>query len=345
MSRFFTWEDFALQGSEILSLKDQILSDTLVHAVLLKGEAGLGKRTLTRLMGKTILCEEATSMRPCGKCKSCQMAVAEEHPDLIEISPGERIGGSSSRSKTSSILVDDIRAMIQMSSVRPLMGEKKVFLVDHADQMTVQAQNSLLKTLEEPPENTVFLMTCEHTESLLPTVISRCRTIRMKEWPHSYIAKVAENHGVRPEKALQAAELSGGSIGGALQISENESFWKLRDEVVGAFFGTIRRSDILKVSNQWKDRKEDAETILEILETILEHMLRRRMIQDLNDSFFHDLPPQWIKCAKEADLSVFSNLLSGICEARKRLKASVNFQAVFENLMLQFVGEGSLWLG
>ena len=216
-------------------------------------------------------------------------------------------------------------------------------LIFQADRLTVQAQNSLLKTLEDPPQSINFILVSDHSEALLMTILSRCRSFRMKPWTSAYIRDILNRKNVSPAVAADAAEASDGSIGNAVKLADDQNYWKMREELMALFFGSTRRSAVPAASNSWKDRKDDAELLCAILENLVETLLKCRLGSE-NASLSASYPPQWQRMAREADPITFSRLLTGIAEARKQLQSFVNFQAVFERLLLQFIGEGNIWL-
>ncbi len=331
-------ESFLRQGQEFQVLFNQLATRSGVHAYLIVGEKGTGKRTLARLMARTLLCS-AEDGRPCGKCRNCVMAENNEHPDIIVIEQGNPIASGIRKDRTT-IPVEDIREMIRLCGVRSPEGNMHVVLIFDAEKMTPQAQNCLLKTLEEPPADTCMILAAEHSESLLTTVKSRCRTIRMKAWDDRYILQVLTEKGIPGARAKDAVSAGNGSIGKALELASDEGYWKLRKEVMDCFFALPSRSEILKISNQWKDRKADAEQILGILDsyvcTLAEARYREEGQKDLSA-----FPENWQRFSETAEAERFTALTDTISEARKQLKFSTNFQAVLERMIFTFMKEGN----
>ena len=331
---------FAARNEDVRLLCEQIQSDQLVHAYLISGEPGYGKRTLAGLIAAALLCSSEGG-RPCGQCKNCRMALRLEHPDLTVIRNGVPITPDGKKDRAT-IPVDDIREMIRICGEGTLMGNVRAVLVFDAEKMTIQAQNCLLKTLEEPPERTYIFLVTDHPDALLTTVISRCRPIRLRAWEDEYIVDVLKDLGIAPERAAEAVQCASGSIGKAISISSDESYWTVRKEVMNAFFESKARSDILRNSNAWKDRRDDGGRILDILESLLHMLIRVRMGQ-ASDVILAGFPDNWRKFARHADYERISALSESIAEARKQLTYSVNFQAVIEQIMFLFAGEGNLW--
>ncbi len=333
---------FHEQGKEVSGLLSQLAEGRLVHACLITGEKGTGKRTLAKLMASALLCSSDKN-RPCGTCRDCLLAEQGEHPDMTVIRQGVPLAPDGRKDRTN-IPVDDIREMIRICGSHTLEGKARVVLLFDADRMTAQAQNSLLKTLEEPPENTYLILVTEHPEALLTTVISRCRPIRLKAWSDAYILKVLSQEGIQGNHAEECTAEAHGSIGRALELAGDEEYWKTRAEVNGLFFRSAEtgRSDILRVSNSWKDRKAEAGILLNILETSLERMARFRF-QSGTSGEMSGLPDNWKRFSAKAGPEDFSVLINAVSDARKQLESNVNFQAVLEQLLFIFMGEGNKW--
>ena len=332
-------ESFQRQGQEYSILFRQLAERKSVHAFLITGIKGTGKRTLAGLMGSALLCS-SESGRPCGMCRNCLLAQKREHPDLIIIEKGNPIAPGLKKERAT-IPVEDIREMIRRCNIRSPEGNMHVVLIFEADKMTPQAQNCLLKTLEDPPSETCLILVTEHPETLLSTVISRCRTIRIKRWSDEYIHAVLCERNVPQKHIAGAVSDADGSIGKALEIAMDDNYWTLREEVKKIFFQTFSRSEILTISNAWKERKQDAEQVFAVLESFVARLTESRYGVQADLSF---LPSQWQRFAKEAPPDRFLLLSDCITDARKQFRASVNFQALLEKMIFTFIGEGEKWL-
>ena len=302
----------------------------MVHALLISGEAGSGKWSLARTLASTLLCQ-GESGKPCGKCRACIQMEHLEHPDLTVLQKGAPISPEIKK-PPANIPIKDIREMIRRVSVHALEGNRRAVIIRHAEDMGHEAQNALLKTLEEPPEGTFFLLTCIRTQDLLPTIISRCRPLKMRPWSEKTILKALREHGVPEDRARHAATAGRGSIGAALKIAEDESYWQFRKEVTADFLECPSRSEILKISTRWKDRKGEADALFSILEDSLSQMLHQRCGTVPEGEA--DIPARWKHFAGQAETEKFTKLFDGLLLARKRTAAQVNFQAVIEQVIL-----------
>lgn len=332
-------KDFARQGAVYDGLLRTLEEGTFVHAYLISGLEGMGKKTLARLMAQYLLC--TGEHKPCGKCPSCMQMLEDNHPDLVIVQPGKPIAAHVDAGKKT-IPVDDIRAVIEITGRHTFEGGRRVVVIRQAEKMQPAAQNALLKTLEEPVAGTIFLLVTDSPELLLPTIISRCRAIKLHPWPDAVILDVLKKHGVDDLRAKEALHVSGGSIGRALAVAADEHFWQRRSDVMRDFFALEGRSDILRVSNQWRERKDDADELL----TDVEDMIRTLMLVRLGqreESTISAYPASWQRMAREGGLEAFVALMDAVSEARRLRGSQVTWQAVVEKLLLRLMEEKSKW--
>lgn len=206
---------FPLVGNERVksSVGNMLVSIKLPHAILIEGEEGLGKTTLARFLSAAILCENEES--PCGKCAACRLFNGGNHPDITFVKP-ER--------DRKSISVDQVREIVSNAAIVPQMSARRIFLIDDAENMTVQAQNALLKVLEEPEETVVFILTARSKSALLETVVSRCSVLTLtpvdEQIATEYISSVSKKEPADISAAYKSAR---GNIGAALNILKHKS--------------------------------------------------------------------------------------------------------------------------
>lgn len=226
-----------------IHLQNAIRNDTVSHAYLFTGEAGMGKRTVARLFAQTLQCSDRREVNgmiePCGKCTACIQAVNGTHPDIRILTPA----------KASSIGVDDIRSQIvEDSFLMPFAAAKKIYLVPEAEKMTVEAQNALLKTLEEPPAYVTILLLSANENAFLPTILSRVVMLPLKpvadEAIRDYLMREMK---VTDYSAHMAVQFALGNVGRARMLAGSDSFTGRLKRTVG-LLGDLRRMQIVRMN-------------------------------------------------------------------------------------------------
>ncbi len=189
-------------------LLSEIASGKLSHAYLIEGGEGCGKTYFARFAAAAVLC--TGDKPPCGKCPSCVKALAGSHPDLFYFSPD----------KKASMGVETVRDIKKSLFFMPNDGDRKVYIIDDAQKMTVQAQNALLKFIEEPPASVLFFIVADKKESLLPTVVSRTRIISLAPSDNADIRRflTSESKKSGGEQIDEAINMAEGSPGKALKL-------------------------------------------------------------------------------------------------------------------------------
>lgn len=326
---------FLPQGEYIASLMQQIRGARLTHAILITGEAGVGKWSLAGAIAAALLCEgEEKDRIPCGKCRACLQMETFSHPDVTVLEKGKPL--TSKEAKTV-IPVEDVQEAIHRVGLKGFESERRIIMIHHAEDMSEQAQNKLLKTLEEPPEDAFFLLTSLNEERLLPTIVSRCRLLKIHAWPDNEIRRMLEEHGYGEDKISLVIPEAEGSFGRALQMAGDDSYWSFRAEVMKDFFSCTRRSDILSVSTRWKDRKEDADQLFSVMEHFISRVSRSSLGLDGGVENDPDCPEAWKRFAGTAETKDLVRLTEAVSLARKRVRFFVPFQAVTEQLILTFM--------
>ncbi|MDD6051061.1 MAG: DNA polymerase III subunit delta' [Clostridiales bacterium] len=331
--------DFRGQGALYDGLIRTLEDGSFVHAYLISGASGMGKRTLARLMAQYLLCKG--ERKPCGVCPACIQVRDGNHPDVITVMPGKPLSPEV-KAGMASIPVDEIRHVNSLVGQHTFEGGRRIVIIERAEKMNQPAQNALLKTLEEPLAGTVFLLTTESPELLLPTIVSRCRALKMHPWPDDVVLKVLREHGVSPEMAQKALSVSGGSIGRAIAVAADEAYWQRRGDVMRDFFELQSRGDILKVSTAWKDRKDESDELLDDVEDMLRQLQLVRFGRQ-DEALLADYPPAWQRLAREGELQSFISLMEAVGTARRMRANQVTWQAVVEQLLLSLMEEKNRW--
>jgi DNA polymerase-3 subunit delta' len=205
------WDPFAGMAP-VERLASQLGAGEISHAWFLMGPRGAGKHAVAFAMAAALLCR-AEPGKGCGECSGCVRAARNRHPDLHHVRPEGVI-----------IPVDVIReAVIPEAARSPFEASYKVFLIEDADRMNDAAQNALLKTLEEPQPDTVFVLISDHEEEVLETIRSRCRVVRLEPVPLVHIVDVLVGAGASVEEARRAATLSEGDVERARRLAFDDA--------------------------------------------------------------------------------------------------------------------------
>jgi DNA polymerase-3 subunit delta' len=214
-------KDIFGQDAAIDTIRRAYASDRLPHGMVFAGPAGVGKGTTARALAALFLCEKPKADQACGRCESCVLMGAGNHPDYhVVYRQLARI--EKEKLKARDLSIDVVRQyLIEPAGMKPAMNRGKVFVVEEAELMNPFAQNALLKTLEEPYGRTLTILLTDQPEALLPTILSRCQTVRFSALPEAIVRRELEGRGIERKLAAEAARLAGGSLGLALKWIED----------------------------------------------------------------------------------------------------------------------------
>ena len=297
-------------------LMRSVKAGRIAYAFLLSGPHGTGKRTCANYLTQTILC--ASPQAPCGQCPACKKVLAGLHPDVHVVGEEEK-----------SISVDSIRALRDQLALRPFEADRHIALIPRADRMTAQAQNALLKTLEEPAGGNVFFLLTDQPGAMLPTIVSRCRRLRFSPVSVEACAEILAEKGVEPGRARLAAACAQGAVGRALEIAGDEDYLPLRGKALsslkalsGGKAGVARAISFL---GEGKSAAARAPEWLEILEVVARDLMAR----ENGGTPYGDT----------GDLKLDGRaLLLGVMETRKLAASNVSFLAALEKMYLALTG-------
>ena len=332
---------FEEQGIACVQMISDLRAQTMVHAYLITGMGGVGKRTLARLAAQTLLCQN--EKKPCGRCRACREVEEHLHPDIAYVRPGYDVNSNVERDVAKGIInVATIREVVRMVSLQAMEGAFRIVIIEQADKMNDGAQNALLKTLEEPPAGVVFFLLAESPGALLPTIFSRCRKVALHPWRAGTVERILKERGVSYLRIQQAVESAEGSIGKAIEYAEDDSFWERRREIMDAFFGAAGRSSAWISAEKWKDSKQEGNKLLDELEMLLHTLLHFRYHQTEAD-LVNEFPEPFRRMAAVGQPDDFLELNDAVDKARKMLASQVNWQAVLEQLLLTFSEVKQKW--
>jgi len=220
--------------NRILSLFQRSLeAGSLAHAYLLIGPPHVGKMTLALDLAQALNCEAVEY--PCGECASCQRIAAANHADVQVIGLDQNVNSAEAKL----ISTDQIEQMQRSASLPPFEGKHKVFIIDGAELLSIEAANRLLKTLEEPVGKVVFILLTTN-DSLLPaTVVSRCQRLELSPLPAAEVESVLNSRDIEPQRAKLLARIAHGCLGWALSAAADNSLLRQRDEEIDKLIGII----------------------------------------------------------------------------------------------------------
>lgn len=304
-----------------------IESHKISHAYILTGEAGMGRKSIANAFAMTLLCEKGGN-EPCMVCHSCKQVLAGSHPDLIYVT----------HEKPASIGVDDIREKINDTiMIRPYSSYYKIYIVDEAEKMTIQAQNALLKTIEEPPAYAVIILITTNQDAFLPTILSRCVQLKLKPLLDFTVKSYLTEHLNIPERNADiCTAFARGNLGKAIHLASSEQFQLLYQKVL-TLIKNIDNMDIsmlLDCIREIKDENFNLYEVLDLMQLWYRDVLMYKVTKDMNLLIFKDEYKLINGLGQKIDYSGLELILSAIDKAKVRLDANVNTELVMELLLL-----------
>ena len=311
----------------IRHLQNAIAMDQVSHSYIFAGEKGSGKKLLAKLFAMTLQCEQKEK-EPCLQCSACKKAMSRNHPDIVYIT----------HEKPNSIGIDEIRdQLVTDIEIRPYTGPYKIYIVDEAEKLTAQAQNAILKTIEEPPAYAVILLLTNNSDSLLPTITSRCVTLHFKpvrdELIKSYLMEELEVPDYQAEVSVAFAQ---GNVGKAKQIATAEDF----SEMMEAVIRLLKKGEKMEVSEMVdavRALSEDKHTIYEYLDMFLvwyRDVLMFKATKEMDGLVFRQESHTIREQAARSSYEGLEAIIKAIDTAKTRLQANVNFDLTMELLFL-----------
>lgn len=265
--------------------------DQVGHAFILEGDSGEGWRKLAEEFAATVQCEHRNF---CGRCPSCQAYQSGNHPDIIQVT----------HEKKDSIGVDEIRAqLVDDMAIKPYSSPYKVYLVDEAEKLTVQAQNALLKTLEEPPVYGIILLLTTNTEMLLPTIRSRCINLKVR---------------------------SGGRVSLGLTEEQRAELFALVHDLPD-----YRAAELADEAKKIKEWKQDIASLLNFFRYWYRDVLVWKSTQGKGPLMFPEEERYYRARSEALSYAQLNRIFDQIQEAESRVRSNVNYELTWELLLLE----------
>ena len=308
-------------------LKNAIRMEKISHAYIFNGESNAGKMMLAEAFAMALQCENHGD-EPCMECRSCHQAKEHNQPDIIYVS----------HDKPNVISVDDIRQQINNDIViKPYNSKYKIYIVDEAEKMNVQAQNALLKTIEEPPAYGIILLLTTNADSFLPTILSRCITLNLKSVNEDLIKSyLMKKYQIPDYQADVCAAFAQGNVGKAIQLAASDEFNELKASALSIVkkledMDLYELNQLIKQINEFKPKIQE---YFDLLTLWFRDVLYLKATNDVNNLIFKDEVYDIKKQAAKKSYSGIEKILQAIELTRTRLKANVNFDLVIEMLLL-----------
>lgn len=314
-------------------LQNALEGKKISHAYIINGEKASGKEFIARVFAMALQCEKG-EINPCQECHSCKQALSDNQPDIIRVT----------HEKPNTISVDDIRVQINNDvAIKPYSSPYKVYIMNEAEKMTSQAQNAILKTLEEPPEYVVILLLTTNVNSLLPTILSRCVVLNMKPVSDKLVRKyLMEEMQVPDYKAEVCVAFARGNVGKARLLASSEDFENVKTEAISLlkYIQDMELNEIIAAIKKINDYNLEITDYLDIIAIWYRDVLLFKATNDVNHLVFRE-EIQWLrKIAGRSSYEGIESVIEALEKAKSRLKANVNFELTMELLMLEIKENG-----
>ncbi len=297
-----SFSDFYGLSSSIDSLLDAFSTHTPPHALLIVGNEGVGKCTLAKLLCQAVLCKALHA--PCNKCGPCLRVLTGQNRNLIHVSPSG-----------ASIRIDAIRDMLDILGLYSIENSDRTVLIENADRMTPQAQNALLKSLEEPSPGTYFVLTAERRTALLPTILSRAALYYLPPWPNDKLLQTLLAGDAQSNEAQAAIKGAGGSIGKAMALLNNPEIARLHQLSDQAVQVLLSNGDPVSLSQEMRNERENAQLLFTLIEE---------------------------KLPKQANLKQLGSAREKVARARELMQSNVSWQSAIDTILFSLLEDISL---
>lgn len=321
------FKDIIGHNQIIEHLKNAIRMEKVSHAYIFNGESNAGKMMLAEAFATALQCE-AGGAESCANCRSCHQAAEHNQPDIIYVT----------HEKPNVISVDDIRHQLNNDIViKPYSSKYKIYIVDEAEKMNTQAQNALLKTIEEPPAYGVILLLTTNADSFLPTILSRCITLNLKSVNEDRIKEhLMKKYHIPDYQAEVCASFAQGNVGKAIQLASSGQFNELKSDAL-SLVKKLDDMDLYELNGcikQINDYKFRITEYFDLLTLWFRDVLYMKATNDVNNLIFKDEAYDIKKQAAKHSYTGIENILQALEQSRVRLNANVNFDLVIELLLL-----------
>lgn len=324
----YTFEEIVGQDEIKEHLQSAISTGKISHAYILDGEKGIGKKLMANTFAKTIQCEKK-GVTPCEVCVSCRTFDTLNHPDTLYVKPSKKTG----------IGVSDIREQINGDiHIKPYHYPYKIYIIDEADSMTEQAQNALLKTIEEPPAYAIILLLSNNVNRFLPTILSRCVVLKLKpisdDKMMTHLLKVQD---ISDDQAKLIASFSQGNLGRGMELISSTAFLEMRDNMISIVSQMINSDDygLIELSEKFDDYKDQIDDFLDLMMTWFRDLLLVKKLESDDLLINRDKYKTLLKQGQVLSYNKISDMIQKINNAKNLLRYNSNYRLVIEMMLLQ----------
>lgn len=307
--------------------KSSIELGKVSHAYILNGEKGAGKRTLAKVVAKTLQCE-TSEQDPCGTCHSCIQAESGNQPDIIWVN----------HEKPNVISVDEIRKQVVNDiDLKPYSSKYKIYIIPDAQLMNPQAQNALLKTLEEPPEYAIILLLTNNVDKFLPTILSRCIVLNFKPVEQLQMMEyLVTQLGLDQEKARFCTDFAQGNLGKAVRLAISQDYNEIREESIHLLrnIDELEIDEIIHMVKNMNKYKLNVTDYIDIMTMWFRDILMVKISNSPNKLIFKDEFSKMKKQASKISYEGIEKVLEAMDKLKVRLEANVNFDIAMELMLL-----------
>jgi len=311
----------------IKHLKNAIQSGKVSHSYLLSGEAGSGKKMIARSFAAALQCEKGGA-EACLVCDSCKKAIGNNHPDIIYVK----------HEKSNVISVDEVREqVIHDAIIRPYYSKYKIYIIPDAELLNVQAQNALLKTIEEPPEYVVIMLLVKNADVLLPTILSRCVRLDLKVVDDSIVKQYLMEHLHIPDYQAEVdASFAHGNIGKAKEAATSQEFSDMTEKALRLlkYSGEMEVFELTEQIKSFASDKSKIEDYLDVFQFWFRDVLMFKAVREIDNLVFKQEINFIREQARERSYENLENILEEIDKTKVRLRANVNLELALELLFL-----------
>lgn len=322
---------------KILSiLNKSVIENRISHTYIFSGPSGIGKKTVANIFAAMLLCENIITdneiPKTCEKCNSCKMLKSENNADflVVEIKPDDL-----------SIKIEETRKIISDISIRPMYSKRKVYIINDAEMMTPQAQNCMLKVLENPPSYAVIILTTSNYGALLETVRSRAVRIEFENNDSADISNILKNELKDKKGSEFIVSYSAGNIGTAIKLANSEEFIQIREDSF-EILEKLKNKELIDVYESFlffKNNKKEINSILDIMVLYYRDLLVFQSLGDCELLINSDKKGIILKDAAEYDKVEIIKNIEIIEETRNNLKQNANYQLGIEVMLMKLQEE------